>query len=107
MGRRGTKRTPPALAKARGNPGHRPLNENEPEHVLADSTPPKGLKGIALALWKDHAPELISTGVLRRVHVPLFAEWCKIGGEIAEWDTVITRVGLEAAKTLRYIAERA
>jgi len=107
MGKRGRKRTPTALARARGNPGHRPLNDEEPQYEVAESTPPKGLKGVALALWKTHAPELITTGVLKAVAVPLFAELCKIADEIAEWDRLITKVGLDAAKTLRYTAERA
>lgn len=77
MGRRGPPPKPIEDKKLKGNPGRRPLNENEPdfEYGAAPSAEVKGNK-IALAKWNEHAPELIQKGILRKQFQTEFAWYC-------------------------------
>lgn len=105
MGRRGPKPTPTAIKKARGNPGHRPLNEEEPEYQVAEAKPPKDLKGAALEEWSRLAPDLVTLGVIKAPAVRLFAEYCQLVGEIDRCRTKIEKVGYEDARKLKYVQE--
>lgn len=102
MGKRGRKRTPTAIAVARGNPSHRPLNEDEPEYAAAEVKPPAELKGRALEEWTRLAPELIELGVLKAPAVTLFVNYCKIVDEIAVVEARIAKIGYEDARKLKY-----
>lgn len=102
MGKRGRKPTPSAIAAARGNPGHRPINDEEPQYEPASLKPPKELTGRALQEWKALAPDLIARGVLRGPAVSLFVEYCDLVGEIAILKAKIRKIGLEDARKLKY-----
>lgn len=105
MGKRGRKRTPTAIAEARGNPSHRPLNEDEPQYAPAAIKAPADLKGRALEEWRRLAPDLITLGVLRAPAVTLFVEYCETVGDIARVKERIRKVGYEDARKLKYVAE--
>ena len=102
MAKRGPKPTPSALAEARGKPGHRPLNEDEPQYEPANVKAPKELTGRALQEWKALAPDLITLGVLKTPAVTLFVEYCETVGDIAKVKTRIRQIGYEDARKLKY-----
>ncbi len=77
------KRKPTALKIVTGNPGKRPLPENEPDPQGEVKKPPF-VKGKAVRLWKLRAPELERLGVLRSVDVEMFGVWCCLMAEFAE-----------------------
>jgi P27 family predicted phage terminase small subunit len=105
VGKRGRKRTPTALAAARGNPSHRPLNEDEPQYAPAEIKPPAHLKGRALEEWMTLAPELIELGVLKRPAVTLFVEYCEVVGDIDRVKARIAKIGYADARKLKYTTE--
>lgn len=105
MSRGGRKRTPSALAEARGNPGHRALNEDEPQYAAAEVKAPADLKGRALEEWTRLAPDLITLGVLKAPAVTLFVEYCETVGEIALVKEKIATIGYEDARKLKYTAD--
>jgi phage terminase small subunit len=84
MGRRGPKPQPTVLKLARGNPGRRPVNANEPDHppppVAATKAPPD-LTGFALTEWNAQIDELITKGVLTVVDMSQFRQYCWMYGE--------------------------
>ena len=78
MGRRGPAPKPTALKRLAGNPGHRPLNKNEPRFPAGvPPCPDFVLKDkIALAEWKRAVPELLRMGVLSEIFGTALAAYC-------------------------------
>lgn len=64
-----------------GNPGHRPLPDQEPE-PQGEVIRPKFLRGRAARLWDEYAPELIRIGTLTSVDAHMFATWCALAAEL-------------------------
>ena len=64
-----------------GNPGHRPLNKNEPTPDAGIPDRPKWLRGEGKKQWEKHVPELVRMGVLTPIDGELFATYCQIRGE--------------------------
>ena len=62
--RRGPQKQPTALKIANGNPGHRPLPENEPEVVIELLEPPESLDDEEAAQWKVYAAKYFAIKVL-------------------------------------------
>ncbi len=79
----GRKPKPTALKLIRGNPGKRPLNNNEPMPI-GDVNKPAFVKGKAAQLWIQYAPELERLGVLTVVDVDMFGAWCCLMAEFQE-----------------------
>lgn len=102
MGRRGTKQTPTALKVARGNPGHRPLNTEEPELPSADLTPPDDLKGRALQEWNRMGPVYLNAGVITVGDLKCFETYCRIVGDEARYAKLAADVKPEEALRLGY-----
>lgn len=76
MTRRGPKRKPTKLHVINGNPGHRPLNTNEPEPA-ADMPPrPEFLDDYAVQEWDRQAPHLYGLGILTVVDGAAFGAYC-------------------------------
>ncbi len=75
---RGRQPTPTALKLIKGNPGHRPLNENEPEFPLAElsAQPPASMNDAARAIWHEHVGTLTTSRVLTSADLPIFAAFC-------------------------------
>lgn len=62
---KGRKPKPTALKRLAGNPGKRPLNDNEPEFTLiTDIEPPTWLSDKAIVMWETVMPELLRNKVL-------------------------------------------
>jgi phage terminase small subunit len=85
MGKRGPAPQPTALKIARGNPGKRALNHDEPELAVAETTCPTDLTGRAAAEWNRLAPELVAKGVLTVGDMAVFKTYCQLTGELEAW----------------------
>lgn len=87
---------PTAVKKRQGNPGHRPLNKNEP--VFEGKTyPPAHLDRIAKNEWKRLAPRLIVHGMLSPADRTAFAAYC-----VAYSTHVRAELALAKKKSLAY-----
>lgn len=103
MGRRGPQPQPTTLKIERGNPGHRPLNVDEPELAAPAATKvPAGMTGRAKAEWTRLVDELISKGVLTVGDMHAFEEYCRLVGEVDAYEKLIKRVGRAEAHRLGY-----
>ncbi len=73
----GPKPKPSAMKDLAGNPGKRPLNENEPKPQVVNLPPPRGrLPKHARDLWKSLAPKLANLGILTEVDAAAFEFLC-------------------------------
>ncbi len=80
MGRRGPKPQPTKLKELRGNPGRRPLPENEPQPETLPflPKPPSFLDRAAKAHWKKVGPTLQASGLLTTIDLTAFAMYCHV-----------------------------
>jgi P27 family predicted phage terminase small subunit len=106
MGQRGPRPEPTAFKIARGNPGKRPLNHDEPELTAAETKAPAGMPRAALAEWKRLAPELVGAGVLTVGDLKTFEQYCRIVADLAECEKTCKKVGYEDAKKLGYFRDK-
>ena len=97
MGRRGPAKTPAHIARLRGNPGKRRINNDEPEFDI-DASPPEDIvkDEIALAEWNRRAPELSQLGLLKAQYQTEFADYCFQHSHVRLWRQ-IQEIGIEAA----------
>lgn len=84
MAKAGRKQTPTKLKMLRGNPGRRPLPENEPEPEISKDVPapPDHLTPEAVKEWKRISPVLHAMGVLTTADDQALAAYCEC---VAEW----------------------
>ncbi len=78
MAKRGRKPTPTHLKEVRGNPGHRPLPEDEPE-ITAPSElpePPEHLDVEACREWVRTGTLLLNSGLLTELDTGALALYC-------------------------------
>lgn len=92
MPRTGRPPKPTRLKILSGNPGKRPLNDQEPRPAAGAPEPPDFLTGIALSKWHDLAPQLEAMGLLTRVDGDALAAYCLAWQELAE-ATVLLKDG--------------
>lgn len=103
MGRRGPAKTPTALTVARGNPGKRPINADEPElPVAVTAKPPAGLPKRALAEWKRLFPMLTASGVLTTADLDTFETYCRLIAECAQVEALVKKHGVEVSQRQGY-----
>lgn len=76
MGKRGKRPEPTVLKIAKGNPGKRPLNGNEPQPPSDDISPPDWVTGVALDKWHDIVPTLLGMGVMTNADVDIIGRYC-------------------------------
>ena len=76
MGKRGPRKEPTILKIAKGNPGKRPINENEPKPAADAVQPPSWVSGKSLEKWQEVAPKLLAMGVLTNADVETLARYC-------------------------------
>jgi len=76
-------RKPTGLKIVTGNPGKRPLPENEPI-PQGEVKKPAFVTGKATQLWKKRAPELERLGILTSIDVEMFGAWCCLMAEFQE-----------------------
>ena len=60
-----------------GNPGKRPLNENEPAPEIACPDPPAYLSPAAAKHWEKVAPQLAGLGLMSEIDVDALALYCE------------------------------
>jgi phage terminase small subunit len=104
VARPGRKPTPTALKVARGNPGKRPLNTEEPQLPAADLTPPAGLEGRALQEWQTMGPIWTASGVLTAGDLKCFEVYCKCVDDEERWTEACRKIGDAAAFQTHYAA---
>uniref|UniRef100_A0A6M3KE66 Putative terminase n=1 Tax=viral metagenome TaxID=1070528 RepID=A0A6M3KE66_9ZZZZ len=75
---RGRKTKPTHLKIVTGNPGHRPLNENEPQPAKVMPECPSHLDTGAKKEWKRVAPMLFQIGVLSEIDGTMLATYCQL-----------------------------
>jgi P27 family predicted phage terminase small subunit len=102
MGKRGFPPQPTALKIARGNPGKRPLNHEEPQLRPAGLKPPVTLKGKALEEWERLGPDLVDAGVLTVGDLSTFETYCRLVGQEAEYQKKSQKHKDDATQQLRY-----
>jgi P27 family predicted phage terminase small subunit len=93
--RAGRKPKPTHLKLLAGHPGHRPLNDNEPQPDLIEETPepPSHLSGEARAEWASIVPKLIRNGMLSEVDIPALAAYCQAYGRWVVAESYIAKQG--------------
>jgi len=74
---RGRKPTPTKFKLLRGNPGKRPIREDEPELTVGLPEPPPYLDEVARTEWFRIGPELAQAGVMTTADVTAFAAYCE------------------------------
>jgi len=79
---RGRKPTPTALKVITGNPGHRPLPENEPEFKLKIPKCPLKLDAVGKKTWESKSKLLFEAGVLTEADGETLANYCLIWSHI-------------------------
>lgn len=89
---RGRKPTPTHLKLLRGNPSHRPLNENEAE-VEPGAEPPSWLTEEALAYWGPTAEKLEKAGLLSVIDADALALYCDSVATYVEATKQIKKLG--------------
>lgn len=72
MARPGRRPVPTEIKRARGNPGHRPLNDGEPTFAQAKGMPRGRLPAGAKTFWRKYARALEMVGVLKEPDLPAF-----------------------------------
>ena len=83
---RGRKPIPTQLNRLRGNPGRRPLNDQEPVAPALDAVPepPRYLSVRAKAEWRRVAKEMLPLGLLVALDRTMLAAYCAAAGQFAE-----------------------
>ena len=74
---RGRRPKPTHLKVITGNPGKRPLNENEPQPEVAIPAAPSHLSARAAERWAEIAPQLARLGVLTEIDSDALSLYCE------------------------------
>ncbi len=86
---RGRKPKPTKLKLLAGNPGKRPLNEDEPQFAPSLPEPPAFLSEEAKAEWDRLASELYAKGVLTEMDRGALAVCCQAWGRAAQAEAAL------------------
>ena len=98
MAIRGRKNKPTNLKVLEGNPGKRPLPENEPKPKPIPPHCPTWLNAEAKRMWKKLAPELDRMGLLTTVDGEAFAAACQSYGIWVECEKYFKKKDPETGK---------
>lgn len=98
---RGRKPTPTALKVISGNPGKRPLNENEPQPEVKIPECPADLGREARQEWDRIAPKLEKLGILTEIDATALACYCQAFERWVKAEAVLKKSGelLKSEKT--------
>jgi hypothetical protein len=80
---------PTAIKIARGNPGQRPINTDEPKPPAADMTAPETLGEIGIEKWNELSPLLARMGVFTQADRSSLERYCLIH---EQWMHVVKHV---------------
>ena len=73
---RGRKKTSAKILQLRGNPGRRPVNDQEPKPETGVPKKPDFLSETAKKYWAYHAKRLDKAGILSKVDLGILAAYC-------------------------------
>ena len=90
---RGRKPTPTALRVLRGNPGKRPLPENEPHPSPDYPEPPDNLSRDARIEWERVTPILYDLGLLTNIDRAALVGYCVAWGRWMEAEDELRKYG--------------
>lgn len=90
----GRKPVPTNLKLLRGNPGKRPLNENEPQPANEKPRCPSHLSDPAKAEWKRMSDKLHKLGLLTEIDGAALAAYCQAYGRWVEAERNIKKYGM-------------
>ncbi len=111
----GGKPVPTRLKILRGNPGHRPLNDQEPIPEKPSKVPraPRHLRDAAKKEWRRIAPVLLDLGLLTEIdtvalaaYCEVYASWVDASTSLAKTGTIITSGGVVKANPLVNITSK-
>lgn len=91
---RGRKPKPTNLKLLQGNPGHRPINKNEPRPPVVAPDPPEHLNWIALAEWSRVCAELANLGLISQIDSSALAAYCQCYARWVEAEEGVKKSGL-------------
>ena len=91
---RGRKPIPTVLKIMRGNPGHRPLNAQEPIYPSAVPKPPKHLGIEARKEWRRITRLLNSVGLIAEVDLVTLTGYCTAWGRLVDAESKIIQYGV-------------
>ena len=95
MAKRGRKPKPSVLKLVAGNPGKRPINENEPVFRKIElPEPPEDMSRAGKIEWRRTGAVLIKSGVLTEGELPAFELYCDAWGFYQKATTAIRDDGL-------------
>ena len=86
----GRRPKPTQLKVVGGNPGHRPINKNEPKPKAATNRAPNGLSKDALKHWHTVAKQLSAAKILTELDKPALILYCEAW---ARWREATNQVG--------------
>ena len=93
MATRGRKPKPTNLKVLEGNPGQRPLNDNEPKPDKKAPTCPAWLEPEAKKEWRRMSKQLEQLGLLTELDRAAFAAYCQAYARWKEAEEFITKHG--------------
>ncbi len=93
MAVRGRKPKPSQEKKRTGNPGHRPINQDEPELTPALPECPAGFDDVARTEWQRVGILLVGAGVITLVDRGVLAAYCRSWSLFSEADREVQENG--------------
>lgn len=91
---RGPKHKATVIKLITGNPGRRPLNQQEAKPRVQIPTPPELLKDDALKEWKRITPLLEEVGLIAQLDRAVIAAYCKAWARWLECERMLETTGL-------------
>jgi len=91
---RGRKPKPTRVKEVTGNPGKRPLNDQEPQLAAGVPDIPAHLNDVARAEWERIAPQLAAAGVLTQADRAALAGYCVAWARWVEAEEKVRASGL-------------
>jgi P27 family predicted phage terminase small subunit len=91
---RGRRPLPTAIKQLRGNPGKRPLNDNEPKPEIERPPCPPELSKVAKKEWHRIVPILVCLGILARIDRSALAAYCQSWARFIEAEEKIAETSL-------------
>jgi len=96
---RGRKRKPTDQKRLAGNPGKRPLNDDEPQPALAIPDPPEHLDPEARREWERVTQELHAVGAVAQLYRGPLAAYCAAWSRWIAAEKQIVATGGEVVKS--------
>lgn len=90
----GRKPIPNNLKILHGNPGKRPINQQEPKPSPIAPKCPAHLDKVAKREWKRVSPQLEAIGLLSRIDMAALAAYCQAYGRWVEAESAIRKHGM-------------